>query len=114
MKFFVAVPAQTMQVLHVIHIVTEVLVCGVVHYQILLGSTDFALPVGVFFDLARNQHPLVCPEILLVIHTTDVRGDRFLAGASRFCDHAIATIILADVPVAKKRVNENVSCHRSG
>ena len=108
MKPFVAITAEALQKVDVVHVIAEPAVIRVMGYESVSSAALLTATPGVMLHLQSYQVPVASAEVILVRHAADNRRNLVLVGASGFRDHAIKPKSFLHVPGSKVLLNEKV------
>lgn len=108
MKTFVAITAETLQGVDVVHVIAKPAVIRMVDDEFTAAAALTAPASGIVLYLHCYQVPVSSAEEVLVRHAADSRRNLVLVGAAGFRDHLVEAEALLHFPRSKVLLNENV------
>lgn len=106
MYLIMALPAQALKLVHMVHFVPDPTIIRVMHDEVMPASTQGAPPVGIVLHLLGDQLPTPGLQVVLVVHLPDRPGDLTLVDPTRFGHHPVQPVALADVAIDQILSNE--------
>ena len=106
MYLIMALPAQALKLVYMVHFVPDPMIIRVMHDEVLPASAQGAPPVGVVLHLLGDQLPTPGLQVLLVVHLPDRPGNLTLVDPTRFGHHPVQPVALADAAIDQILSNE--------
>ena len=106
MYLIMALPAQALKRVYMVHFVPDPAVVRMMHNEVMPASAQGAPPVGIVLHLLGNQLPTPGLQVLLLVHLPDRPGNLTLVGPTRFGHHPVQPVALADVAIDQILSNE--------
>lgn len=108
MKPLMAITAQALQRVGVVHVKAQPFVVWVVDHESMPTAALLAAASSIVLDLQGYQVPITRVQEVFVLHGPDRSGNLVFVGAAGFRDHAVKPETFLHFPGSKVLLNEGV------